>query len=105
MAGFCRYFSNFANSNNICFNGIKILQKGRYTLQKQKESKIKPSYFKKRKKGDEVLSLGLSSNNIINFVRGLSDPGPVARVKYKKRYIFLKGVFVSLSENNLTPIT
>jgi|TARA_B110000971_G_C19937016_1_gene466854 methionyl-tRNA formyltransferase len=84
--------SAYKHCANICFNGIKILQKGRYTLQKQKESKIKPSYFKKRKKGDEILSLNLFSNEIINFVRALSNPGPVARIKYKNGYIFLNKI-------------
>ena len=84
--------SAYKNCANICFHGIKVLQKGGYTLQKQEETKIKPSYFKKRKKGDEILSLDLFSNQIINFVRGLSNPGPVARIKYKNSYIFLNKI-------------
>ncbi len=88
--------SAYKHCANICFKGIKIIQKGKYILKKQKNSQIKPSYFKKRVKGDEILSLDLPSKKIINFVRGLSEPGPVARIKYLKSHILLRKINKSL---------
>ncbi len=92
--------SAFKHCANICYNGIKLIQKGKYILKKQENTQIKPSYFKKRIKGDEILSLDLTSKKIINFVRGLSEPGPVARVKYKKSYILLNKLNKSLKNTH-----
>jgi methionyl-tRNA formyltransferase len=92
--------SAYKHCANVCFKGIKIIQKKQYILRKQKNSQIKASYFKKRQKGDEILSLELPSKKIINFVRGLSEPGPVARVKYQKSYILLNKIRKSLKNIN-----
>ena len=81
--------SAFINCSSTCYEGIKLIQKGKFKLIKQSSISKKSSYFKKRVKGDEILDIRLNSKKIINFVKALSYPGPFARVKYKKSKILL----------------
>jgi len=81
--------SAIINCSSICYEGIKLIQKGKFKLTKQSSISKKSSYYKKRVKGDEILDIRLNSQKIINFIKALSYPGPFARVRYKKSQILL----------------
>ena len=40
--------------------------------------------------GDEVLNLKKKSNEIVNFVKALVEPGPLARINLRNNQIFIK---------------
>ena len=84
--------SAIINCSSICYEGIKLIQKGKFKLIKQSSISKKSSYYKKRVKGDEILNIRLNSQKIINFIKALSYPGPFARVRYKKSKILLHSV-------------
>ena len=84
--------SAFINCSSICYEGIKLIQNGKFKLIKQSNISKKSSYFKKRVKGDENLDIRLNSQKIINFIKALSYPGPSARVRYKRSKILLHNV-------------
>ncbi len=81
----------------------------------------KGSYFRKRKDGDEVINWNDKSENIHNFIRGLSFPGPIAQshIGRKKIFIFSSrlihvhkkfkklnvGQIISLKNNSLNVVT
>jgi len=46
-----------------------------------KQNKIHPlgSYYRQRKKGDEILNWNQTSREVFNFVRAICRPGPIAR--------------------------
>ena len=80
---------------HFCY--IKLLSKSKnknYNALPQSKFSKNFSYFRKRGKGDEILDLGLKSDRIRNFVRGLVKPGPYARIRLKNNEILIKKVTI-----------
>jgi len=98
------YKSLLVKSHNECakilYKTIKSLQNNNFTAKTQSKISNKNSYFRKRIKGDEVLNLKKKSNEIINFVKALVEPGPLARINLRNNQIFLKKVSI-LNDKNL----
>jgi len=84
----------------ILFKTIKKIQTNEVKSIPQKNIKIKPSYFRKRKVGDENLNLKLNSDKIYNFVRALVPPGPSAKIFTEKNEIKINKVSISKYRNN-----
>lgn len=72
----------------LIIDSINMLKKNKKFI-KQSTTKIKPSFFPLRKEGDEIINEPLDINYAYNFIRGLSYPGPYARVAYKKKIIYI----------------
>ena len=84
----------------ILYQTIKKIQTNKTKSIPQKTIRIKPSYFRKRRVGDENLNLKLNSDKIYNFVRALVHPGPSAKIFTKKNEIRINRVTVSKYRNN-----
>jgi methionyl-tRNA formyltransferase len=78
----------------ILYKTIKSLQNNDYIVKAQNTISSKSSYFRKRIMGDEVLNLKKKSNEIVNFVKALVEPGPLARINLRNNQIFIKKVSI-----------
>lgn len=78
----------------LLYKTVKQIQNNNYNALSQSKFSKKFSYFRKRNEGDEILDLGLTSDRIQNFVRGLVKPGPYARIKLKNNQILIKEVTI-----------
>ena len=61
------------------------------TINPIKQSNIdkEGSYFRRRIDGDENIDWSLTSREILNFIRGISKPGPMARSKVEENQVFI----------------
>jgi methionyl-tRNA formyltransferase len=89
----------------LLYKSIKQIQTNKYKSIPQRKLSKKFSYFTKRKNGDEVIDLNLSANAIQNFVRGLVEPGPFARIKLKNNLIYVKRISIINKKNYLAANT
>ena len=64
---------------NILYDSIKLIQNDRVKVINQKSIHPVGFYCGARQEGDEILNWNQSSRDIFNFVRAISQPGPVAR--------------------------
>tara|TARA_B100000035_G_C21018274_1_gene562944 strand:+ start:969 stop:1868 length:900 start_codon:yes stop_codon:yes gene_type:complete len=78
----------------LLYKTVKQIQNKNYNALPQSKFSKNFSYFRKRGKGDEILDLGLKSDRIRNFVRGLVKPGPYARIRLKNNEILIKKVTI-----------
>ncbi|MBL4888740.1 MAG: methionyl-tRNA formyltransferase, partial [Candidatus Lindowbacteria bacterium] len=62
-------------AGEIVAKGVGLIDKGDYELREQVGD---PSYCRRRKAGDEIIDWNWSSQRVLNFVRGLTRPGPGA---------------------------
>ena len=74
---------------NVLLAGIKIYIKKKNTNNFKKIAG-RGSYYKKRKYGDEVISLLKQNIEIKNFIRALVPPGPYARLKLGNKEFKIK---------------
>lgn len=64
---------------NILYDSIKLFKHNKVQKIKQKDIHPIGFYCSQRKIGDEVLDWNQSSREVFNFVRSISNPGPMAR--------------------------
>lgn len=92
---------SYVECSKILYKTIKKIQNKKARSIPQKISKIKPSYFRKRRAGDENLNLNQKSIKIYNFVRALVPPGPSAKIFTKNNEIRVNKVRISNYKNNI----
>ena len=92
---------SYLECSKILYKTIKKIQNKKARSIPQKISKIKPSYFRKRRAGDENLNLNQKSIKIYNFVRALVPPGPSAKIFTKNNEIRVNKVRISNYKNNI----
>ena len=92
---------SYVECSKILYKTIKKIQNKKAKSIPQKISKIKPSYFRKRRAGDENLNLNQKSIKIYNFVRALVPPGPSAKIFTKNNEIRVNKVRISNYKNNI----
>lgn len=93
-------FKSYKECSKILYKTIKQIQNNKYKSIPQTKISKKSSYFKRRKKGDEILNLKIDSKKIQNFVKGLVRPGPLARIKLNKNEIFIEKVTILKNKLN-----
>lgn len=80
----------------VLIDAIKVIQSGEVKIIRQDSIHPVGSYFPQRKLGDEKLDWGLSSRDVFNFVRAISNPGPSA-------ITFIRKIEVSINCVELIP--
>lgn len=88
---------NYKTLLNKCFKECPILLNkalkkiNNNTISPVKQSSIdkKGSYFRRRIDGDENIDWSLNSMKILNFIRGISKPGPIARSKVGDNQVYI----------------
>jgi len=98
----------YKNCSLILYEGIKKIQFGNYKRIQQKKINSKGSYFKKRKKGDEIIKWNQSPRSLFNFVRAISKPGPMATTYYKNKPFFINkihNIFIKCHKKKIKPGT
>lgn len=78
---------SFIECPKILYDTIKKIQSKKITKIPQEKLKRKSSFFRKRVQGDEYLKLNQKSHLMHNFIKGLVNPGPYARIKTKNNEI------------------
>lgn len=68
---------------NLLVNSIIKISKNKVNTIKQSSINKKGSYFKLRKVGDEIINWNQKNEDILNFVRALVKPGPVAESYFR----------------------
>ena len=84
----------------ILYKSIKLIKHGKVKTVSQKSIHKTGSYFKKRKKGDEIINWNQSSREIFNFVRALSKPGIVARTFLNGKRIMINKIDATFIKSN-----
>lgn len=106
------YFNNvlqkaYKNCPLLLFKAVKQIKRKKHKTIDQKKISKNFSYYKKRKKGDEVIDWNKKSIEIYNFIRGLSSPGPIAKsyINKKKISIMESSVYTLKPKTNEKPGT
>ena len=73
----------------LLYKAILSIQNNTFKTIKQKDIHPEGFYCSKRIVGDEKLSWNQTSNDIFNFIRGISKPGPQARTYFNKNEVFI----------------
>ena len=74
---------------NILYNALVQISKDNYNRITQETIHPVGFYCGMRSEGDEIINWNDSSRNIFNFIRSISQPGPVARTKNNKEEIHI----------------
>lgn len=69
---------------NVLFRALIKIKNNNYEAIAQHSIHPIGSYYGMRKRGDEVLDLRWNARKIFNFIRGISYPGPCARIWLEK---------------------
>ena len=77
---------------DVLYNSLLIINSGKVQRIQQSNLGLEPMYCVKRKKGDEIINWESSSRQIFNFIRALSEPGPIATTKIKNAWFKIKKV-------------
>ena len=92
---------SFKECPKLFYETIKKIQKKKIIKIPQTNFKIKSSFYKKRIPGDEYLELTQASSLMQNFIKGLVNPGPCAKIKTKNNEIkILKASIRKKIKNN-----
>ena len=78
--------------SDLLYKSIKLIKNNDYKLISQKSIHPVGLYCIKRGIGDEVLNWNSTSRQVFNFVRAISDPGPIARSSINGNEIKIKKV-------------
>lgn len=88
---FDSYSSLLKKANSECgalvYESIDLILKGNVHRVSQKSIHPHGSYFTRRTLGDERINWNLSSRQIYNFIRALSNPGPNANTYFENEEI------------------
>lgn len=76
----------------ILFDAIKLLQSNKQEVIKQKSIHPVGFYCGRRSEGDEIINWNQTSREIYNFIRSISNPGPIAR-----SYLFKQEIKINKS--------
>ena len=88
-------YKSYSVCSRLLYKSVKQIQNNRFQSIPQNRFSKKSSYYIKRKNGDEIINLKKSALEIQNFVRGLVEPGPYAKIKLKKNLLYVKKVSIT----------
>ncbi len=94
-------YKSYSVCSRLLYKSVKQIQNNRFQSIPQNRFSKKSSYYIKRKNGDEIINLKKSALEIQNFVRGLVEPGPYAKIKLKKNLLYVKKVSITKKKNGL----
>ena len=77
----------FSECGVLLYEAIELIKDGTSTRTPQIEKHPVGFYCGGREIGDELIDWNNTSRNIFNFIRALSNPGPIARTKFKNQEI------------------
>ena len=76
----------------ILYEAIKLIKAEKVKTIAQESISSQGSIYCQRKPGDEVIDWNWSSREVFNFVRALTDPGPLAQTKLNGKKVSIKKV-------------
>ena len=83
--------------SKAAFNCAVLLDKALKLIMKDKAKRVKQisidkngSYYKQRKEGDEIIQWNQDTARLLNFIRALVYPGPIAQTSYGNNCIKIK---------------
>ena len=74
----------------ILYEAIKLIKSGKIKTISQDSISSQGSICSQRKPGDEIIDWNWSSREVFNFVRALTDPGPLAQTRLNGRKVSIK---------------
>lgn len=77
---------------DLLFEAVDQIRTGKVSRSRQRSNNASPIICSRRRPGDELIDWSQGSREVFNFVRALSDPGPIARTTLNTSTVFVHAI-------------